>query len=208
MSARSGMLLVVSGPSGSGKTTLCRRLADSGEARYSISCTTRSPRPGEVNGRDYHFLERADFEARIHAGDFLEYAEVHGNFYGSLKSEVLGHLEAGLDVVMDIDVQGALQVRECEDPLIRRAFVDLFVMPPSEDELRDRLSSRATDSLETINLRMTNALGEMSHCNQYSYLLLSSTREEDYARFLALVTTERMRVSRMRVSAAVPLKVP
>lgn len=197
MSARLGMLLVVSGPSGSGKTTLCRRLADSGEVRYSISCTTRQPRPGELDGRDYHFLTHAEFERRFAAGDFLEHAEVHGNFYGSLKSEVLTHLAAGVDVVMDIDVQGAEQVRHCPDPEIRRAFVDLFVMPPSEQELRSRLSGRGTDSKNVIDLRMANALDEMKHWREYTYVLLSSTREEDYARFLALVTAERLRVSRI-----------
>ena len=197
MSARSGMLLVVSGPSGSGKTTLCRRLADSGEVRYSISCTTRAPRPGEMDGRDYHFLTRGEFERRLAAGDFVEHAEVHGNLYGSLKSEVLTRLAAGEDVVMDIDVQGAEQVRNCPDADIRRAFVDLFVMPPSEAELLARLSGRGTDSQETISLRMTNALEEMSHWRKYTYVLLSSTREEDYARFLALVTAERMKVSRI-----------
>lgn len=191
------MLLVVSGPSGSGKTTLCRRLADSGEVRYSISCTTRQPRPGELDGRDYHFLTHAEFERRFAAGDFLEHAEVHGNFYGSLKSEVLTHLAAGVDVVMDIDVQGAEQVRHCPDPEIRRAFVDLFVMPPSEQELRSRLSGRGTDSKNVIDLRMANALDEMKHWREYTYVLLSSTREEDYARFLALVTAERLRVSRI-----------
>jgi guanylate kinase len=192
------MLLVVSGPSGSGKTTLCRRLADGGEARYSISCTTRSPRPGEMNGRDYHFLSREEFERRIAAGDFIEHAEVHGNFYGSLKSEVLSHLDEGFDVVMDIDVQGAEQVRNCSDPEIRRAFVDLFVMPPSGEELRSRLAGRGTDSEETIALRMSNALDEMRHWSEYTYVLHSFTREEDYARFLALVTAERLRVSRIR----------
>lgn len=191
------MLLVVSGPSGSGKTTLCRRLADSGEVRYSISCTTRSPRPGELNGRDYHFLDRTEFERRLAAGDFLEHAVVHGNLYGSLKSEVIARLAAGEDVVMDIDVQGAEQVRSCQDEEIRRSAVDLFVMPPSEAELLARLSGRGTDSQETISLRMTNALEEMSHWRKYTYLLLSSTREEDYARFLALVTAERMRITRM-----------
>ncbi len=191
------MLLVVSGPSGSGKTTLCRRLADAGEARYSISCTTRTPRPGEQNGRDYHFLDHSDFQARLAGGDFLEHAEVHGNFYGSLKFEVIGHLDAGIDVVMDIDVQGAEQIRNCADPLIRRAFVDLFVMPPDEDELRARLSGRGTDAEDVISLRMANALEEMTHWPEYTYLMLSSTREKDYSRLLALVTTERMRASRL-----------
>jgi guanylate kinase len=197
MSTRTGILLVVSGPSGSGKTTLCRRLADAGESHYSISCTTRSPRPGEHDGFDYHFLDRSDFEKRLAAGAFLEHALVHGNFYGSLKSEVIGHLEAGVDVVMDIDVQGAEQIRDCADPLIRRSLVDLFVMPPNEEELRKRLSGRGTDSEETIALRMSNALDEMKNARDYTYVLLSSTREEDYSRFLSLVTTERMRASRL-----------
>lgn len=197
MSARTGILLVVSGPSGSGKTTLCRQLADTGEAHYSISCTTRSPRPGELHGRDYHFLTREEFQRRLDHGDFLEHAEVHGNLYGSLKCEVSAYLRAGTDVVMDIDVQGAAQVRACEDEEIHRAFVDLFVMPPSETELHERLAGRGTDSAEVIALRMTNALEEMAHWRLYSHRLLSSSRTEDYARFLSLVTAERMRVSRL-----------
>jgi guanylate kinase len=198
MSARFGILLVVSGPSGSGKTTLCRQLANSGEARYSISCTTRAPRPGEVNGVDYHFLSADQFGEKLKAGEFLEHAVVHGNLYGSLKSEVLSHLQSGTDVVMDIDVQGAAQVRSCEDAGIKLSLVDLFVMPPSEEELYQRLSGRGTDSSETIRLRMTNALDEMRYWKQYSYRLLSSTRELDYSRFLALVTAERLRVSRIQ----------
>lgn len=197
MSARTGILLIVSGPSGSGKTTLCRRLADSGEAHYSISCTTRSPRPGERNGKDYHFLSKEEFFLKLEAGEFLEHAVVHGNLYGSLKSEVVSYLLAGTDVVMDIDVQGANQVRACEDGDIRRAVVDLFVMPPSNEELHERLSDRGTDSEETIDLRMANALEEMSHWRSYTYVLLSSSREQDYAKFLALVTAERLRVSRI-----------
>ena len=197
MSNRTGILLVVSGPSGSGKTTLCRRLADAGEARYSISCTTRDPREGEVDGQDYHFLTQDEFKDRIEHGEFLEHAEVHGNFYGSLISEVLEFIESGEDVVMDIDVQGAAQVRMCADPIIQRSMVDLFVMPPSGDELRSRLSGRGTDSDEVIDLRMKNALEEMQHWDLYSYVLHSADREEDYSRFLSLVKAERMRVERM-----------
>lgn len=197
MPARSGILLVVSGPSGSGKTTLCRRLANEGEARYSVSCTTRAPRPGEVDGRDYHFLSRDAFIAKRDAGEFLESAEVHGNLYGTLKSEVLEPLASGTDIVMDLDVQGAAQVRACEDALIRLSAVDLFVMLASEEELLARLSGRGTDSPEVIALRMKNALGEMSHWPEYTYRLLSADREGDYARFKSLITTERMRVSRM-----------
>lgn len=197
MSARTGILLVVSGPSGSGKTTLCRQLAESGEAHYSISCTTRAPRPGEVNGKDYHFLTLQDFQQRLNAGDFLENAVVHENLYGSLRSEVISFLQAGTDVVMDIDVQGADQIRSCQDPEIQRAFVDLFVMPPSEEELHKRLSGRGTDSEEIIALRMTNALDEMKNWNRYAYCLLSTTKENDYAKFQALVTAERLRVARL-----------
>jgi len=197
MSERTGILLVVSGPSGSGKTTLCRLLADSGEVRYSISCTTRPPRPGEENGKDYHFLSKEDFFHRLEAGDFLEHAVVHGNLYGSLKSEVVAHLNAGRDVVMDIDVQGADQIRQCPDADIRRAFLDLFVMPPSEEILHQRLSNRGTDSAEVIALRMHNALEEMRHWRKYGYRLVSTTVEEDFVQGLALITGERLRVSRI-----------
>ncbi|MEM9235806.1 MAG: guanylate kinase [Verrucomicrobiota bacterium] len=197
---RTGILLLVSGPSGSGKSTLCRRLADEGEASFSVSCTTREPRAGETDGVEYHFLDKDEFVRRVEAGDFLEHAEVHGNFYGTLRSEVMDRLKAGGDVVMDIDVQGAAQVRDCEDELIRASLVDLFVMPPSEKELAARLTGRATDSEEVIALRLKNAIEEMSHWSKYRYRLVSATREEDYTRFKALLIGERMRVSRLGTS--------
>ncbi len=192
------MLLVVSGPSGSGKTTLCRRLADEGEARYSISCTTRPARQGETHGLDYHFLSRENFIAKREAGEFLESAEVHGNLYGTLMSEVTGHLENGRDVVMDLDVQGAAKIRACEDAMIRAAAVDMFVMPNDERELRARLSGRGTDSAEVIDLRMRNALDEISHWPEYTYRLLSGSQEHDYQRLKSLVVAERMRVNRIK----------
>jgi guanylate kinase len=195
--SRTGILLVVSGPSGSGKTTLCRRLANEEEAHYSISCTTRAPRDGEVNGKDYHFLDRDDFTKRIQTGNFLEHAEVHGNHYGTLKSEVLNYISKGVDVVMDIDVQGATLVRACEDPEIQTALTDLFVMPPSKGELRARLTGRGTDTDDIIALRMKNALDEIEHWPSYSYRLLSATREEDYTRFKSLIISERLRISRL-----------
>ena len=196
MSQRTGILYLVSGPSGSGKTTLCRQLARNGEAHYSVSCTTRPPRPGEVDGRDYNFLSREDFERDIAAGEFLEHAEVHGNHYGTLCSEVLGFIDRGKDVVMDIDVQGAAQVRASGDPAIQKALVDLFVMPPSEEELHERLANRATDAEDVIALRMKNALEEMEHWRKYTYCLISGSKEEDYARFTALLTAERLRSAR------------
>ncbi len=197
MSARTGILLLVSGPSGSGKTTLCRRLADEKEAHYSISCTTRPPREGEVHGVDYHFLDRKDFQQRIDAGDFLEHAEVHQNHYGTLRSEVLDFLAKGIDVVMDIDVQGAEQVRHCSNVDIQAALVDLFVMPPSEQELKARLVGRGTDQDNIIALRMENALEEMTHWTEYTYRIVSATREEDYRKFKALLVAERLKISRL-----------
>jgi guanylate kinase len=197
MPQRSGILLLVSGPSGSGKTTLCRRLADEGEASYSTSCTTRPARPGEVHGHDYFFLSTEDFQQKVCAGEFLEHATVHGNFYGTLRQEVIDQLTQGHDVVMDIDVQGAAQVRGCANPHIRLALVDIFVMPPSEYELRTRLTARNTDAEEVIALRMKNAMEEMAHWPSYQYRLLSATREEDYTRFKALLMAERLRVSRL-----------
>lgn len=196
-STRSGILLLVSGPSGSGKTTLCRRLADENEAHYSISCTTRLPRPGEVDGTHYHFLSKEAFRRKVEKEEFLEQAEVHGNFYGTLRSEVLEYLAAGTDVVMDIDVQGAELVRSCANPGIQLALIDLFVMPPSEQELEARLTGRGTDTPDVISLRMKNALEEMQHWPEYSYRLVSSTREEDYLRFKSLLLAERLRVSRL-----------
>lgn len=196
MLKRKGILYVISGPSGSGKTTLCRRLADAKEAHYSISCTTRSPRPGEIHGTDYYFLSRDEFLKKIAQSEFLESAEVHGNLYGTLKSEVIQYLAQGSDVVMDLDVQGAAQVRACEDPDIRQSSVDLFVMPRSEEELLSRLSGRGTDPQEVIALRMKNALEEMQHRHEYTYCLLSGDREQDFQQFHALLLAERMRITR------------
>lgn len=193
---RLGILLLVSGPSGSGKTTLCRRAADAGLASYAISCTTRAPRPSEVHGNDYFFLSIDEFKVKINNGDLLEYAEVHGNFYGTLRSEVFIHIEAGKDVVMDIDVQGADQIRDCDDPIIQQALVELFVMPASEEELRARLTVRGTDSDDIIETRMRNSLEEMQHWDKYTYCLISSDKESDYQKFQAVLTAESLRVNR------------
>ncbi len=187
-----GILLIVSGPSGSGKTTLCRRLTEASQGRvcYSVSCTTRAPREGERNGVDYYFLTREDFQSRRDRGEFLEWAEVHGNFYGTLKSEVIDKLEQGKDVIMDIDVQGAAVIRACDDPEIRRAYVDLFINVPMQ-ELEARLRGRETDSEEVIRLRLHNAEEENRSRSLYLHTFDSSDRETDYARFLSLVEEER-----------------
>jgi guanylate kinase len=196
---RSGILCVVSGPSGSGKTTLCRRFSETdSSAVYAISATTRLPREGEVDGVDYFFLVRESFEARIDRGEFLEYAEVHGNFYGTLKSEVLGHLAAGRDVLLDLDVQGAAHVRRVADPVIREALVDIFILLPEGAELVKRLRSRGTETEEQLALRLRNAQEESRHWAEYTYAFVSADRETDFATFRAILTGERCRSRRLR----------
>lgn len=192
---RLGMLIVVSGPSGTGKTTLCRKVCDDKNAVFSVSCTTRPPRSGEVDGKDYFFLDEADFLARVDRGEMFEYARVHNRWYGTLKSYVFENLRRGVDVFMDIDVQGAAQVRGCEDDLVRQCLTDIFVMPPSLNELRNRLSGRGTDSAEVVELRLKNAESEMRHWRDYRYCLISDTRESDERRFRTLIEAERMRSS-------------
>jgi len=194
-SPRLGMLIVVSGPSGTGKTTLCRKVCDDKTAVFSVSCTTRQPRSGEVHGTDYFFLDEADFLARVDRGELFEYARVHNSWYGTLKSSVFQNLRLGIDVFMDIDVQGANQVRGCEDELVRHCLTDIFVMPPSLEELQNRLSGRGTDSTEVVALRMKNAESEMKHWRDYRYCLISSTREVDESRFRTLIEAERLRSS-------------
>ena len=202
MHQRQGILLLVSGPSGSGKTTLCERLQANGEAYYATSCTTRPPRPGEIHGKDYFFLSKDQFQQKIANDEFIEHAEVHGNFYGTPKSEIVEKLLSGQDVVIDIDVQGAALVRQCNDTTIQQSLVDLFVTPPNEEELRKRLVGRQTDSEEIIATRMQNSLKEMKECDTYTYLLVSSDKETDYHKFSALLFTERLRQSRLSTASS------
>jgi len=195
---RCGVLCVVSCPSGSGKTTLCRRLSEEDEnIVYAVSATTRAAREGEQDGIDYHFLDRAEFELRAGRGEFLEFAEVHGNYYGTLEDEVLIHIGAGRDVPLDLDVQGAASIRANHDPRVREAFVDIFILPRSREELLERLRGRGTESREQLDLRLRNALQEMRHWDQYAYTIPSGSREEDFAVFRSIIESERHRSSRL-----------
>ncbi len=186
-----GVLLVVSGPSGSGKTSLCRALHEAGECTHSVSCTTREIREGERDGIDYLFLSPEEFERRIAAGDFLEHAEVHGKHYGTLVASVTGLLKAGTDVVMDIDYQGAAQVRNCPNFEIRESLIDVFILPRSMEELRERLAARGTESEEQMRFRLANAREEMEHAGEYSHRIVSGNRETDYAALLAILEEAR-----------------
>lgn len=195
---RRGILCIVSGPSGSGKTTLCRKLSEwDTRCVYAVSCTTRQPRSGEMDGKDYHFLSRDDFESRATRGEFLEWAEVHGNLYGTLKSAVLERIARGEDVLMDIDVQGAQLIRRSPDPAIAASLVDIFILPPDREELKKRLGGRGTEAPEELALRLANALEEMRHWRDYSYTIVSGPPDEDFDRFRAIVEGERCRTRRL-----------
>lgn len=195
---RNGILFVLSAPSGAGKTTLTTALRQKPDFVYAVSCTTRAPRPGEVDGEDYYFLSEDDFVARVKAGEFLEHAEVHGRHYGTLKRTVLDQLEHGVDILIDIDTQGAASIRACDDPFIQDALADVFIMPPSVDELRRRLQRRGTETPEQIETRIRNASSEMKHWREYRYTIISGSMEEDIEKFRAVMRAERYLSRRLR----------
>jgi guanylate kinase len=201
---REGLLVVVSGPSGCGKTTLCRNATAVEPVYYTVSCTTRGIRPGEENGRDYFFLTEEEFTARVAAGEFLEHATVYGRHYGTLKSEVLPALQTGMDVIMDLDIQGAAQLRNCQEESIQRALVDVFIMPAGIEELRARLAGRRSESGEQLALRLANAMAEMQHWRDYTFTLISHTREADLAALRSILHSERCRSTRLQADANFP----
>lgn len=196
---RRALLLVVSAPSGAGKSTLCDRLlAEHPFMTRSISCTTRAPRGAEVDGRDYHFLSPAEFNRRVSAGLFLEHATVHGNQYGTLRSNVEEGLKAGKDVLMVIDVQGAASVRKAAKDLggiLGQSYVDIFVSPPSLEILRERLQKRGEDAPEVIERRLANASGEMARSREYQYRVVNDQLDRAYEELHAIVHAEHARKS-------------
>src|SRR5260370_13355545 len=169
---RYGILFVISAPSGAGKTTLVAALRQTPDLVYSVSCTTRAPRAGEIDREDYQFLSDADFRARVKSADFLEYAQVHGDFYGTLREPVITNLQNGVDVLIDIDTQGAAAIRNCDDPFIRQALTDVFIMPPDLEELRRRLTNRGTETAQQIDSRLATAAREIELWRQSPHPLL------------------------------------
>lgn len=198
-SPSSPLLVVISAPSGTGKTTLCERtLTVRSNMARAITCTTRPPRPGEKDGVDYYFLDAADFLRRVQAGNFLEHATVYGNSYGTLKSEVLGKLRSGKEVLLNVDVQGAATIREHaeSDPELKRALVLVFLAPPSMAVLEARLKKRGQDSAQAINKRLALARQEMAQARHFDYLIISASVAEDVRRLQAVLDAEQMKQGR------------
>jgi guanylate kinase len=188
--SRSGILFVISAPSGAGKTTLVEALRQTPNLFYSVSCTTRAPRGGEIEGEDYQFFADADFQARVKAGDFLEHAQVHGDCYGTLRKPVIANLKQGVDVLIDIDTQGAAAIRNFNDPFIRQVLTDVFIMPPDLEELRRRLMKRGTETAQQIDSRLATAAREMESWRDYRYTIVSRSMEEDLQKFRHIMGAE------------------
>ncbi len=186
-----GLLFVVSAPSGAGKTSLCRAVTSEVEnLRHSISYTTRNPRPGEIDGRDYYFVAHDRFRAMIEAGDFAEWAEVHGNYYGTSRRVLDGMRVEGIDVILDIDTQGAKQIQQ----KYRERATFIFIMPPSMEILEERLRNRKSDREEEIRRRMERARDEMRDYTLYDYVIVNRDFERALVEIRAVIIAERRRM--------------
>ncbi len=197
------LLIVISAPSGGGKTTLCQQLlAGHPEMTRAITCTTRPPRSGEIDGRDYYFMGEEEFSRRVEAGSFLEHARVFDQSYGTPKPEVLDKLRQGRDVLLNIDVQGAATVcaRAAADADLQHALVTVFLTPATLRELEERLRRRATDCAAQLEKRLGVARHEIGQWTKFQYLILSTTIAEDLRRMEAIIEAERMRVGRAKFS--------
>jgi len=187
-----GQLIVISGPSGAGKGTVCKALLEKNDFWISVSATTRSPRNGEIEGINYYFLTKEKFLEQIASEDFLEHAQVYGNYYGTPKSEVLKVLEGGRDVILEIDIQGALKVK--------RAYPDglfIFILPPSMEELKNRITNRGSETPESLITRFTSAHKEISFVSKYDYAVVNDTVDNACEKIQSIITAERCRVDRI-----------
>lgn len=189
--SRRGLLIILSSPSGAGKSTLAARLrAWDQSMTFSVSATTRAPREGEVDGKDYYFVSKEAFAARISSGDMLEHAQVFGNFYGSPRAPVEAAIAAGRDVIFDIDWQGAQQISNAD---LRQDVLSIFLLPPSIAELHERLLRRAKDSTEVIDRRMQQSMDEISHWGEYDYVLVNDDLDRTEEALQTIIRAERLR---------------
>lgn len=186
-----GLLFVVSGPSGAGKGTICKKLIEKIDIDLSVSMTTRKPRPGEIDGKNYFFVTEEEFKETISKDGFLEYARVYGNYYGTPRATVLKKLEEDRDVVLEIDIQGALKIR---DSYPKGIFI--FILPPSMAELRKRITGRGSESEDDINLRLGETLKEVSYIDKYDYCVINGEINEAVNRVAAIIKAEHSRVSK------------
>jgi guanylate kinase len=187
-----GKLFVISGPSGTGKGTICDLVAAKGGVEVSISATTRNPREGEKDGLSYFFLSRDDFESKIEKGEFLEYAKVYDNYYGTPKRNVEGKLESGKDIILEIDIQGALQVKKTYPEAVL-----IYILPPSFEELKKRLIGRGTETEEIVKMRLSRMHGEIAMIGEYNYFVVNRDLDEAVERVRAIMTAEHLRVDKL-----------
>jgi guanylate kinase len=190
---RLGLMVVLSSPSGAGKSTISRALIErDSNLTMSVSATTRAPRPGEVDGQDYYFVQKRDFDSMVAGGQMLEHAQVFDNFYGTPRDPVETSLSEGRDIIFDVDWQGAQQLSEN----VAKDLVSIFILPPSMEELERRLYSRAQDSEEVVRKRMAEAVSEMSHYPEYDYIVVNLDVDESVAKVEAILTAERQKTER------------
>ena len=186
-----GVLVILSSPSGAGKTSIARALVEENKNfLFSVSATTRKSRPGEVNGREYHFLTVDEFRERINDGQFLEHAKVFGNLYGTPLEPVMESINDGKDLIFDVDWQGGKQIRSSS---LSKFVISIFILPPSIKALQERLMKRAQDSSETVKDRMTKSIGEIMHWKEYDYVIVNNNFEQTLHEVKSIITSEKLR---------------
>ncbi|WP_270474769.1 guanylate kinase [Clostridium cochlearium] len=192
---KKGLLIVISGPSGTGKGTVCKELLKKNNFWFSVSATTRSPREGEEHGKNYYFMTKEQFQDKIEENDFLEYAEVYGNYYGTPKSKVVEMLDKGKDVILEIDIQGALKVKENY-----KEGIFIFILPPSMEELKNRIIKRGTETEESLMTRFKSAYKEINYVSKYNYAVVNDKVNDAVEKIQSIIIAEKCRVDRIKDS--------